>query len=145
MIYTPSFRNQLFIPFLLNCYLRLYILWIEAWQVQKCPWDGPQISRACPDQGPFLRLSSKQQEASRYAEGCVALLCSFAIVLVSQSCCLEDPSLVEGQPSLLPLPHPWPSTLQLPCRSEKVQEGIQRFCTVCFGFNGISFTRVNCN
>lgn len=56
------------------------------------------------------------------------------------------PSLAsEGQPSLLPLSHPWPSTLQLPWQREKVREGIQRFCTVCFGFNGISFTRVNCN
>lgn len=51
--------------------------------------------------------------------GCVAVICSLLWPL-------EDPSLAsEGRPSLLPLSHPWPSTLQLPWQREKVREGIQ--------------------
>lgn len=107
----PQLQEPAFNPILTELLPRT-VHWIEVWRAQKCPRDGPQISRACPDQEPFLRPSCRQLEASRHARGLHGPLALFLLFsLVSHSWCLEDPSLVEGQPSLLLLPHLWPSTL----------------------------------
>lgn len=106
----PQLQEPTFNPILTELLPRT-VHWIEAWRAQKCPWDDPQVSRACPGQDHFLRPSCRRLGASR-GQGIAWPSCSLLLFsLVSHSWCLEDPRLVEGQPSPPLLPHPWPSTL----------------------------------
>ena len=139
--------NFLFCQFLLSTY---YI---------PCTGWGPGRYRdaqgmACQEQsqGPqeqsqgLGRLPSGQPDLSNSLLGPTWLFLLSSLVRGESASCSRRSA--QGSLSFSPHPHPHfsPSTpTPIPGWLKRCKRESERFCAVCFGFNEISFTRVNCN
>ena len=138
-------RNQPFSLLIFTEHLLYFMHWMRPQQGQRWPRDGLWL----------LEVRSRPGKTALRAAGLVQQLAwpNLALLPLLPGA-RSQPLAPEGQPkgslslSVSPLPRPHfspPPPTPNPGWLKRCKRESERFCAVCFGFNEISFTRVNCN